>query len=38
MGLTSASDVYNDAITAGYDPRTAGFATLMSAGALYGVM
>lgn len=38
MGLTSSADVYNDAINAGYDPRTAGFATLMSASALYGVM
>ena len=38
MGLTSAAGVYNDAISAGYDNRTAGIASLLSAGALFSIM
>jgi len=38
MGLISVSDVYNDAIKSGYDKRTAGIASLLSASALFGIM
>jgi len=38
MALISASDTYNDALNAGYDERTAGFTSLLSASALYGIM
>ena len=38
MALISASDVYNDSLVAGYDPRTAGITALSSAAALYGIM
>lgn len=38
MGLISAADVYNDALTSGYDRRTAGIAALASATALYKIM
>lgn len=38
MGLISTADVYNDAIQAGYDNRTAGLTALASAGALFGIM
>lgn len=38
MGLTQAADVYNEALNSGYDKRTAGIASLASAGAMYGIM
>lgn len=38
MGLVSTVDVYNDALNAGYDKRSAGIAALASAGALFGIM
>lgn len=38
MALVSSSDVYKEALNSGYNERTAGFASLMSAGALYSVM
>lgn len=38
MGLISVADVYNDALKSGYDKRTAGLASLMSAAALFGIM
>lgn len=38
MSLISASDVYNTALEGGYDRRTAGIASLLSAGALYKIM
>lgn len=38
MGLTQAADVYNEALNAGYSKATAGIASLMSAGAMYGIM
>ena len=38
MAMISASDTYNDALNAGYDERTAGFTSLLSASALYGIM
>ena len=38
MALISANDTYNDALNAGYDERTAGFTSLLSASALYGIM
>ena len=38
MGLISANDVYNTALQGGYDKRTAGIASLASAGALFGIM
>jgi hypothetical protein len=38
MGLTQAADVYNEALLGGYDKRTAGIASLASAGAMYGIM
>lgn len=38
MTLISTGEVYNQAIRAGYDPRSAGLATVLSAGAMYGAM
>ena len=38
MALTQAADTYNDAIQGGYDPRTAGLATLATTAALFGIM
>ena len=38
MAMISANDTYNDALNAGYDERTAGFTSLLSASALYGIM
>lgn len=38
MALTGTSDVYNSALQAGYDNRTAAVAGLLSAGALFGIM
>ena len=38
MAMISASDTYNDALNAGYDERTAGFTSLLSASALYSIM
>ena len=38
MGLESAANVYNDALNAGYDERTAGLTALASAASLYGIM
>lgn len=38
MGLISTSDIYNQALNAGYDKRTAGIASLVSAGALFSIM
>lgn len=38
MALTSTSDVYGDALEAGYNRRTAGFASIASASALYALM
>lgn len=38
MGLVHTADMYNEAIKAGYDRRTAGIVGLASMGALYGVM
>jgi hypothetical protein len=38
MALTSTGDVYGDAINSGYDRRTAGFASLLTAAGQYGIM
>jgi hypothetical protein len=38
MTLLSVGDVYNQAIQAGYDDRTAGIATLLSAASMYGMV
>lgn len=38
MALTGTADVYNSALQAGYDNRTASVAGLLSAGALFGIM
>lgn len=38
MGLISGADVYNDALTSGYDKRTAGLASLATMSGLYGIM
>ena len=38
MALTSTSDVYGTAIESGFDRRTAGFASLLTASGQYGIM
>lgn len=38
MALTSTGDVYGEAIESGYDRRTAGFASLLTAAGQYGIM
>lgn len=38
MALTSTSDVYGEALESGYDRRTAGFASLLTASGQYGIM
>lgn len=38
MALTGTADVYNSALQAGYDNRTAAVSGLLSAGALFGIM
>ena len=38
MALTSASDVYDSALDAGYDRQAAGLAFLSSSAAMYGIM
>ena len=38
MALTSSGDVYGKALAGGYDRRTAGFATLLTAAGQYGIM
>lgn len=38
MALTSTSNIYGDALTSGYDRRTAGFASLLAATGQYGIM
>ena len=38
MALTTTGDIYGQAMQAGYDRRTAGFASLLAAGGQYAVM
>lgn len=38
MGLISSNDVYNEALSGGYSKRAAGFASLATASALFGIM
>lgn len=38
MALTSTGDVYGEAIESGYDRRTAGFASILTAAGQYGIM
>lgn len=38
MALTQANQTYNDALEGGYDQKTAGIATLLTTGALFGIM
>jgi len=38
MALTQSAEVYGQAIEAGYDKRTAGFASLVAAGGQYWIM
>ena len=38
MALTQASDVYSEALAAGYDRRTAGFTSLLAASGQYALM
>ena len=38
MALTSTGDVYGEAVESGYDRRTAGFASLLTASGQYGIM